>query len=168
MKRNIVRTVFFLATLLLSLATVGLAEEKATCSTASVAGEWGYTFTGAIILSSGPVTIGVVGRSTIDAEGNVSATQTESVGGKIAEDLVKGTATVNSDCIGTLNVSVYDQTGTTLLRTATWVTVFDDHARELRALMTSLVPAGSTSGFPVVITMNGKKQFPRSGKEHGE
>jgi len=165
MKRNIVWTIFFLAALILSVAAVASAHDEGTCSLAGVAGEWGHTFAGTIILPSGPAPIAAVGKVTIDAEGNISGTQTSSRNGTISQDTIKATGTVNSDCTGTLDVSIYDPSGTTLLRTATWAVVFVDHAREFHAIMTSLVPAGSTSSVPTVITMNAKKQFPGRGKE---
>jgi len=169
MKRNIVRTVFFLAALLLSLAAAASAQDRddGTCSPSRVAGEWGYTYTGTIILPAptGPVPSAAVGRATFDAAGNVSTTQTSSTGGKVAENTVKGTYTVNSDCTGTLDVSIYDPSGTTLLRTATWAVVFVDHAREFRAILTSLVLEPSGTSVPPIVTMNGKKLFHGRGNE---
>jgi len=158
-KRNIVRTIFFFSTLLLGLAAVAPAQVQRPCSNAGVAGEWGHAFTGTLILPTGPVPIAAIGRVTIDAEGSISGTQTSSRNGAISEDTIKATVTVNSDCTGTLNVSIYDQSGTTLRRTATWDVVFVDNEREFRAVMTSLVPAGGTSSLPVTITMDAKKQF---------
>jgi len=143
---------------MLSVAAVASAQGFRTCSNAGVAGEWGHTFTGTIILPSGPAPIAAFGKVTIDAEGNISGTQTSSRNGTISEDTIKATVTVNSDCTGTLNVSIYDQSGTTLRRTATWDVVFVDNEREFRAIMTSLVPAGGTSSVPVTITMGAKKQ----------
>jgi len=60
-KRNIVRTVFFLATLLLSLAAVASAQEDRGCSAASAAGEWGYSETGTLYLASIAVPYASVG-----------------------------------------------------------------------------------------------------------
>jgi hypothetical protein len=167
-KRNIVRTVFFLATLLLSLAAVASARDDRGCSAASVVGQWGYTITGTLILSTGPVPFAVVGKLTADAEGNISAMQTAVVGGKVSEETLKGTGTVNSDCTGTETVSVYDQSKN-LVRTATLAVVWDDNAREGRAIFTSLVlvlPDGTSVSVPAVITSNAKKMF--SGKERDE
>jgi len=158
-KCNIVRMISFFAALLLGLAAVASAQDDGTCSLAGPAGQWGYTWTGTIILPTGPVPAAAVGRATLDAKGNISATQTSIVGGKVSEDTLKGIFTVNSDCTGTQTVSVYDKSGN-LLRTAVGATVSVDNGRESRATMTSLVQPNGTS-LPTVITMNAKKQFPR-------
>ena len=162
MKRNIVRTTFFLAALLLSLAGIGAAEDDRACSTRRVAGEWGYTITGTLILPAptGPSLLVSVGKYTIDAEGNVSATQTTSKGGNIFEETVKGTLTVNSDCTGTLTVSVYDPSGTTLDRTAVWAVVFVDNEREFRAILKSLALEPGSTSTPPIATEDAKKLFP--------
>jgi hypothetical protein len=164
-KRNIVRTVFFLATLLLSLAAVASARDDRTCTLASVAGQWGYTITGTLYLPTGPVPFASVGRSTGDAEGNFTATQTSAVGGKVSEETAKGTSTVNSDCTGTLTASIYDQSGT-LTRTAVWALVAVDNGREFRAIIKSLVLEPSGTSVPAVVTENAKKLFPKKGNEH--
>jgi len=155
MKRNI-----FLATLLLTLAAVASAQTHpaCTCSVAKLAGEWAYTMTGTVITPNGPVPVMAISRSTIDAEGNVSSKQTSSTGGVISEwNTVKGTVTVNSDCTGTKTVMVYDSNGN-LLRTVTEDLVIDDHAREIRAIVTSLVLPNGTS-VPTIITITERKLF---------
>ena len=43
MKRSIVRTVFVVATLVISLAAVAQAHDDGACSNAGVDGKWGYT-----------------------------------------------------------------------------------------------------------------------------
>jgi hypothetical protein len=158
MKRKIVWTISFFATLLLSLAAVASAQVPRTCSLAGEAGEWGYTVTGTLILPTGAAPFAVVGRNTIDAEGNFSGTQTTVVGGKVVENTTQGTITVNSDCTGTITVNIYDQTGK-LVRTATWATVAVDNQRELRAIATSLVLQPSGTSVPAILTMNAKKEF---------
>lgn len=163
-KRNIVRTVFFLATLLLSLAAVASARDDRGCSAARVAGQWGYTITGTLILPTGPVPFAVVGKLTADAEGNSSAMQTTVVGGNVSEETLKATFTVNSDCTGTQTVSVYDQSGN-LVRTATLALVLDDNAREVRGIFTSLVLQPSGTHVPAVLTSNARKLFSNSGSE---
>ena len=156
-ERNIVWRALFVATLLLSLAGVGAAEDYRACSLHRVAGEWGYTFTGTLIVGTPPELFAGVGKYTFDAEGNVSATQNSSLGGSVAENTIKGTITVNSDCTGTLTVNVYDQSGTNLLRTAVWGVVFDDEARELRGILKSLALEPSGTSVPPIVTQNGKK-----------
>jgi hypothetical protein len=115
-KRNIIRIVFFICAMSLSPAAVASAQPQGTCSTASAAGTWGFTDTGTLILLTGPVPFAAVGTITGDAHGNFSGTQTTSVGGRVSKETFTGTGTVNSDCTGTQTFSVYDESGTTLLR----------------------------------------------------
>jgi hypothetical protein len=162
-KRNIIQTVFCFATLLLALAAVASAQNVRTCPFGSPSGHWGYTWTGTIILPTGPVPAAALGRSTLDDEGKFTSTQTSVVGGQVSDDTVKGTYTTNPDCTGTMTASVYDKSGK-LLRTAIWATVADDNGRESRSIMTSLVvvlPDGTSVSVPAVITMNSTRQFPR-------
>ncbi len=134
-KRNIIRTVFFLCAMSLSLAAVASAQPQGTCSTAS------------------------------DAHGNFSGTQTTSVGGRVSKETFTGTGTVNSDCTGTATFSVYDESGTTLLRTATFSVVFVDNGKEEREIATSLVLEPTGTQVPTVITGSAKKLSPNSDKE---
>lgn len=166
MERNIVRTIAF-ATIVLGAAGVVSAEDRGICSYSRVAGEWGYTDTGTLILPTGPVPFAMVGRYTLDADGNFSGTQTSSRGGITSEDTINGTATVNADCTGTFTVNVYDQSGH-LLRTAVWALVYVDSAREVRAILTSLVQQPSGTSVPAVATDNAKKLFPGSPQEQHE
>ena len=163
MKRSIVRTVFVAATLVMSWAAVAQAQDDGACSNAVVAGRWGYTYTGTLILPTGAVPLAAVGRYTLDADGNLAGTQARSVGGSIGVETLKGTATVNSDGTSTLTVRVYDQSGN-LVRTGVLALVYVDKAREVRAIFTSLVLPDGTS-LPTVITVNAKKLFPNSGNE---
>lgn len=167
-KRNMTRTVFFFCTLLLSMASVASAQPEATCSNASVAGTWGFTDTGTVILPTGPVPFGAVGKITGDADGNFSGSQTTSVGGAISKETFKGTGTVNADCTGTATFSVFDESGTTLLRTATFSVVFVNNAKEEREIATSLVLEPSGTHVPAVITGSAKKLFPNGDNERDE
>jgi len=156
--RNIVRTICFFATLLLGLAAVASAQGFRTCTLAGVAGQWGHTFTGTLILPTGPVPVAAVGTITIDAAGNLSGTQTRSVGGRVFEDTIKGTVAVNDDCTGTITDSIYDQSGS-LIITAEWDLAFVDNERELRAILKKLVLQPSGTSVPPVVTLNAKKVF---------
>jgi hypothetical protein len=167
-KPSAIRTVFFFCALLLSLAAVASAQPQGTCSTASAAGTWGFTDTGTLILPTGPVLFAAVGTITGDAHGNFSGTQTSSVGGRVSKETFTGTGTVNSDCTGTATFSVYDESGTTLLRTATFSVVFVDNGREEREIATSLVLEPTGTRVPAVITGSAKKLFPNSGDERNE
>ena len=127
------------------------------CSTARLAGEWGYTFTGTLIPPIGAMPFAGVGRATFDEEGNVLNTQFSSANGAVSPSTVKGTITVDPDCIGTILVDIYDQSGN-LLRKSAWFAVVDDYAREIRAIMTSLELPNGTK-VPAIVTMINTKQF---------
>jgi len=163
MKRNIVWTIFFFAALLLSMAAVASAQDERTCSSARVAGEWGYTETGTIFLPTGAVPYASVGSYTLDADGNLSGARTASGGGMIQKATIKGTATVNSDCTGTESLSFYDESGN-LLSTAVKALVYVDNAREVRKIITSVKLPNGVS-LPAVLTTDAKKQFPGRAKE---
>jgi len=140
--------------------TVGLgavpSAQAGQCSLAGAAGKWGYTYTGAIILPTGAVPVAAVGRFTLDADGNLSGTQTRSNGGASAEETLTAEVTVNADCTGTGAFNVY-QSGQ-LVRSAVLALVFDDDSRQLRAIFESLTLANGPS-LPVVITVDAKKLF---------
>jgi hypothetical protein len=154
MKLNMEQTFFGIIFLAALIGTPAAANAR-SCSQEGVAGKWGYTYTGTIILSTGAIPTASVGRFTLDAEGNISGTQTRNVGGSVAEETIKGTGTVNHDCTATYKVDVYDGAGN-LLRTAVLASVFVDNATELRAMFASLVLPNGAS-IPTVITVNAKK-----------
>ena len=81
------------------------AAEAANCSTQTVAGHWGFTPTGTLILPTGPVPAAAVGRATADIDGNVSVTEARNVGGGYADETGTGKWTVNPDCTGTLTIN---------------------------------------------------------------
>jgi len=102
---------FAASSLFLLLAASGL---HVACSTASVAGRFGFTTTGSIP-AVGPVA--ATGIFAQDASGNITGAQTRSLNGSVADETFTGTATVNSDCTGTDTVQVF-QDGS-LVRTTT-------------------------------------------------
>jgi hypothetical protein len=155
MKCNLQRTmcgIFSFAVLLSSLAPVAHA---APCSTATVAGHWGFTLTGTLILSTGPVLGAATGRVFADADGNISGTEARNVGGSYANETGTGKWTIRPDCTGTLNIKFY-QSGN-LVRTSVTSIVFDDHATEFRMIQKSLTLPDGTK-VPVVVTIDGKRQ----------
>jgi hypothetical protein len=163
MKSNIVARIVVVVALTLRCATVALAQGEGSCSPAGVSGTWGHTFTGTLFLPApiGAVPIVAVGTATTDAEGNFTGTQHANHAGSVGLETIRGTMTVNADCSGTLTVGVYDQSGTTLLRTVTWALVFVDNAGELRAAVMSVVINGAT--VPAVVTLYAKRLFPDHG-----
>src|SRR5215469_10156486 len=162
MTRKIVRLVLFSAALLVSSA-VAMAQDARICSAPGLAGEWGYTSTGAFIFPTGAVPFALVGRLTFDTAGNFSGTQNSSTGGQVVQQTITGTTTVNPDCTGTLNVNVYTQSGT-LFSTSVLAFVIVDNGREVEGIFTSQMLANGTNG-PTVATLNAKRQFPNSGSE---
>ena len=127
------------------------------CSPAGVAGKWGYTYTGTVVLPTGGVPVAAVGQFTLDADGNLSGTQTRSNGGVSAQETITAKVTVNADCTGTGAFTVY-QSGLPV-RSAVLALVFDDDSREIRGIFESLTLTNGPS-LPVVITVNAKKMFP--------
>ena len=74
MKHNIAHPTSAILSLAVLWASAAAAAQAATCTPASVAGNWGYTYSGNLLLPSGPVPVAAVGRYTLDADGNVSLT----------------------------------------------------------------------------------------------
>jgi hypothetical protein len=169
MTRTIVRAIC-LATLFLCLPAIAPAQGHRTCSNASLAGTWGYTETGTVIGPTGPIPVAAVGSYTFDRAGNFSGAQSSSTGGKINQDTKQGTYAVNADCTATLLLSVYDESGTTLLRRSIWEIVLLENATEMRGIMTSLVvmlPVETT--VPPIVIMSAQRLFPgRLGDGKGE
>jgi len=163
MARNILRislATIFVAMLHMSQAPAvwGQDQEKSSCSTARAAGEWGYVYTGSLIFPTGAAPVAAVGGFTADKDGNISGTQTRTIApGEASHEVIKGTATVNSDCTATGTISVYSLSGT-LLPTAVLAGVFVNNQREVRYLFESLVLPNGTS-IRVVITVDAKRVF---------
>lgn len=166
MKRTITRTTFaaILCAALVSLVPAARAQDDGTCSTATVAGKWGYTYTGTILVPTPTGTLAVpvaaVGRFSVDVDGNISGTQTRSNGGMSAQETLTAKITVNADCTATGNFNVY-QSGQ-LVRTAVLALVFDDDSKEARAIFESLTLVNGPT-VPVVITVQARKISSSSG-----
>ena len=158
MRHNKLRTLFFFATLFISLSLVAAAKDHDSCANLPVAGEWGFTWTGMLIIGTTPVPAVAVGTSINEADGNISGTLTSSIGGTVSTDTMTGTYTQNPDCTGTLTVVITGDVS----RTATWDTVLVDNGREIHAIMKSLVIPGYPPVKPVV-TMISKQLFPERG-----
>ena len=157
MKPNIQskRLVLLLITLFaFSAASAAHANDGRRCSTASIAGKFGFTTTGSIP-AIGPVA--ATGVFTQDRSGNINGTQTRSLNGDIADETFTGTATVNPDCTGTDTIQVFE--GGVLVRTTTLHVVYDDDGREALAVFTSLVLRDGTS-LPSIITIDARRLFP--------
>jgi hypothetical protein len=129
------------------------------CSTETVAGNWGFTLSGTLILPTGPVPAAGVARASIDAQGNATpgATEARNVGGGFANETVTGSWTVNPDCSGTLTIHAYESG--VLVRTSVLSIVFVDNLNKALMVQESLtLPDGTL--VPAVITAEGKRIFP--------
>jgi hypothetical protein len=134
-----------IATLFISMAPTVQAQDN-SCSTAKVAGDWGFTLSGTILLPTGPVPVAGVVRASVDAQGNATtATESRSVGGGFANETLTASWTVNSDCTGTLTVNAFESGG--LVRISVLSLVFVDNMREVLMVQ------------QVVITASGKRVF---------
>jgi len=155
MKNTIVRTalaVVFAMGLIASLTAPAHAGDR-PCSLAGAAGNWSLTDQGTVV-GVGPRT--AVGIFTLDEKGNLTnGVATSSLAGTIADETYSGTYTVNSNCTGTLTVTIYS--GTTELFVLTANTAFDDGMREMRAIFTSATEPNGTV-LPTVINLQARKQ----------
>jgi hypothetical protein len=102
MKRNIARPMFALISLALLLASLVSAANAQECTAATIAGDYGFTFSGFTKDHGKTVPFTGSGISTSDGAGNVSATITASTNGNIETFPYTGTYVVNSDCTGSV------------------------------------------------------------------
>jgi len=151
-KSTIARATLVFASLLIGLAP---AAHSATCSTATVAGNWAFTLNGVLILPTGPVPLAGIIRGTADINGNVAGTEARNVGGGYGDETLTGSWTINPDCTGTATVSAF-KSGQ-LVRTGVLSIVFDENAKQVRMVQQSLTLPDGTQ-VPVVATVEGRKQ----------
>src|SRR3974377_1138419 len=106
-----------------SLAVVHAASPTG-CSTETVAGNWGVTLSGTLILPTGPVPAAGVARGSFDSQGNITpgANEARNVGGGFANETLTGAWTVNPDCTGTVTIHAYESG--VLVRTSVLSIVF--------------------------------------------
>jgi len=153
MKRTILKVIggtLFLA----ALGGITPVSQAGQCSLGSSAGSYGFTLSGVVILSTGGVPIAAVGRADLDAAGNVSGTESRSVGGGFADETFTGTYAVNADCTGTTTIKFYESGQ--LVRTSVLSIVFDNNSREIRMVQKSLhLP--NNAFLPVVITVEARR-----------
>jgi hypothetical protein len=117
-------------------------DQRATCSTASLHGTFGFTATGTVD-GIGPVAR--VGWETFDGKGNASGTATTSANGSVFRSTFTATYTVNPNCTGT---ATEDDSS---LGPVNDDLVIVDAGREIRAI--SADQGGTITGV-------WKKQFP--------
>lgn len=138
------------------IATVH-ADQNVTCSLATVAGNYGFTINGSLILPTGPVPIAAIGRAAVDAEGNVSGTEARNVGGTFANETLTGTVAVNGDCTGTETLQFFESGQ--LVRSIVLSFVADDNSNEVRFVQQSLTLPNGTN-IPVAVTAVARKINP--------
>jgi hypothetical protein len=155
MKWNITRTVTAISFLAATFLNTMPAHAQ-QCSAAGVAGGYGFTITGTLLLARGPVPLAGVGKALLSANGDFSATEARTVGGVFTNETINGTFTVNRDCTGTLTTDVLESGH--LVRTGVFSIVFDNNEKEIRAVQESLTMPDGTLVL-AVITAEGKKTF---------
>jgi hypothetical protein len=155
MKPTIAPTTLAIAFSIALLAGLAPAAHAATCSMATVAGDWAFTLNGVLILPTGPVPIAGIIRGTADINGNVVGTEARNVGGGYGDETLTGNWTINADCTGTASVSAYK--AGQLVRTGVLSIVFDKNAKQVRMVQQSLTLPDGTQ-VPVVATVEGTKQ----------
>src|SRR5438445_12679314 len=149
---------FLLSLLLLAAVAAAVTPlQAASCSNATAAGQWAYSYTGSILTASGWVPAAAVGRFHQDAAGNITGSQVRTVAGNAAAEDISGMFTVNRDCTvtGTINVLVNGE----LQRTAVIVGVYDTNLNHGRDIFQSLTLANGTN-VPVVLSAEAARLFP--------
>lgn len=157
MKRNITSPLFVITFLVTMVLSMGPSAQAQQCTMAGAAGKYGFTLTGTLLLPTGPVPVGAVGKAIVHADGTLSGTDANSVGGSFANETFTGTFTVNPDCTGVETVKFF-QSGA-LVRTAVISFVFDDNMKEVRFVQQSLTLPDGTN-LPSVITAQARRMFP--------
>lgn len=156
MKHKIARTSLaslFAVALIMSMAAPAHAWGGSECSLARSKGNFAFTDNGTVI-GVGPRT--AVGVFTLDGAGNlVNGAATSSLNGSVANETFSGTYTVNPDCTGTGNVTIF--AGGTEILALTMTLSFDDDMREMRAIFSSVsLPNGTP--LQTVINLEARKQ----------
>ena len=142
-----------IATVLLGFASPAEAQQ---CSMERGAGYYAFTLSGVAILPTGPVPIAAVGTATLDSNGKVAGTESRSVGGDFADEMLTGTYTVNANCTGTATLQIYESGQ--LVRTSVLSLIFDSDQQAYRMVQQSLeLPNGVF--LPVVATAEGRRIF---------
>ena len=137
------------------LSFAGDHDGSQKCSARSVAGDWGFTLSGTLILPSGAVPGAAIGRAVADNDGNLTGTEGRNVGGGYADETFTGSWTVNPDCTGSMTANFYE--AGQLVRTSVLTIVFDDNAKQARMVQKSLTLPDGTQ-LPVVLLLEGRRQ----------
>jgi len=128
---------------------------NAACTATTLAGTFGFTTSGVLILPTGPAPVAAVGLITFDLNGNVSGTQDRSVGGGFAHETISVTISITRDCVLNLVANVYDNS-VNLVRTSVIPGVLTDNGKKLRAVFESVtIPNGPS--LSSVLTVEGER-----------
>jgi hypothetical protein len=138
------------------VASAAPAAHAQKCSMSGAVGAYGFTGTGTLLLSTGPVLIAAVGRINLRADGSLDGTEARNVGGDFANEALKGTWTLNPSCTGTLTAEIFESG--VLVRTSVLSFVADDNMEETRNVQKSLTLPDGTN-VPAVITFEAKRIF---------
>jgi len=140
------------------LGLVPVPAEASHCSTAAMAGSWGYTYVGTVFTPAGPLPAASVGHFKQDAAGNITGSQVRSVAGNAGVEDIAGSITVNQDCTATATINVF--VSGELQRTAAIALVYDTNGNHARMIFESLkLPDGTN--VPVVLTIDANRMVPR-------
>ena len=129
-----------------------------TCSNATVAGEYGFAASGSVIFPTRPVPAVEVGRFTVEEDGNLTGSDTGSLGGVIAHRLVKGTLSINPDCTGAMTLQSFTPSGALLDTTTVSIVVVDNERKQLGIVTKLIDPKGAV--LPTVLSIVGERISP--------
>jgi len=145
------------AVIVLAGLMLGESARANQCRQADVAGKFGFTLTGWLILPTGAVPAAAVGQANVDNRGNVTGTEARNVGGGYGDETFTGTLTVNSDCTGSMTLN-FVEAGQPVRTSVLSLVVVDDN-RGIRMVQKSLTLPNGTP-VPVVITVDVRRIFP--------
>jgi hypothetical protein len=153
MKTNLARTLLVVGAVMMAML-MPFQAYAASCSNASTAGDWAYTYAGTIFTPNGALPLASVGHFTQDHEGKVVGSQNRSVAGQSGVEDIAGTVSVNKDCTASATVDVF--VNGVKQRTAQLAVVYDDNGKHVRMIFQSLTLPDGTN-LPVVITLDGDR-----------
>ncbi|HTR66255.1 MAG TPA: hypothetical protein VMH85_10810 [Terriglobales bacterium] len=157
MKPGVVRLAMISIALFLSTGATVQAQTR-HCTAALGVGRWAYSYSGTLILPTGPVPAASVGRYFVETSGNFTGTQTRTVGGQTAVETISGTSVINPDCTSRVDVNVY--LNGVFQRSAVLALVYDKNQKHFTGIFESLTLPDGTN-IPVVITLEGSQMFPK-------
>ena len=153
MKTNSERTLLVLSAAMMAILTPFQAY-AVSCSSAMVAGDWAYTYTGTIFTLNGPLSLASVGHFTQDHDGNILGSQNRSVAGQSGVEDIVGAVSINKDCSASATIDVF--VNGVKQRTAELAMVYDNNGKHVRMIFQSLILPDGTN-VPVVITIEGNR-----------